>query len=176
MKVIPLYVEQSSVLQALGRRLLVVATLRETDMKLLSCAVVILLIALGCMLFEVHSTSAASTTLANVAASMQPGTWAQLNTNNINPTLIANGASGIIFGYAEYIKWDSVGQRLYYMGSDHNSTSGTIYAEHVQYDATTNACSRLPEQSWAAQSPRSAKHGYDHGAIDPVHRDLSFRP
>src|SRR5207244_12218283 len=30
--------------------------------------------------------------------------------------------------------------------------------------------------SWAAQSPGSAKHGYDHRAIDPVHRYFYFRP
>src|SRR5438093_11426880 len=145
-------------------------------MKLLSCIVLIMLIVLGLTIFQVHNTSAASNALGNLVASMQPGTWAQLSTNNINQTLSANGASGIIFGYTEYIKWDSVGQRLYYMGSDHNNTGGTIYAEHVQYDAATNTWSRLPHQSWAAQSPGSAIHGYDHGAIDPVHRYFYFRP
>src|SRR5262249_28966828 len=121
-------------------------------------------------------TSGASTALGTLAASMQPGTWAQLSTNNINPTLTANGSSGIIFGYTEYIKWDPVGLRLYYMGSDHNSTSGTIYAEHVQYDAASKPWSRLPDQSWAALAPGTAMHGYDHGAIDPVHRYFYFRP
>jgi len=125
---------------------------------------------------KVTMTSGASTVLGNLAASMKPGAWAQLNTGNINKTLSASGASGIIFGYTEYIKWDSVGQRLYYMGSDHNSTSGAIYAEHVQYDAATNIWSRLPEQSWASLQPRTASHGYDHGAIDPANRYFYFRP
>ena len=122
---------------------------------------------------HVHMTSAASTVLGNLVASMQAGTWAQLTTNNINPTLSnTGGASGIIFGYTEYIKWDSVGHRLYYLGGDH-ATSGTPVMRHVQYDEASNTWSILPEQSWFTAF---ASHGYDHGAIDPAHRFFYFRP
>src|SRR2546422_7933696 len=85
---------------------------------------VIMLSVFAFAIFQARMTSAASTVLGNLAASMQPGTWATLSTNNINPTLSnTGGASGIIFGYTEYIKWDPVGQRLYYLGGDH-ATSG----------------------------------------------------
>ena len=93
-----------------------------------------------------------------------------LTTMNINPTLIAGGASGITLGYTEYIKWDPIGRRLYFLGSDHNSTSSTLYAKHVQYDEATNTWSQLPQQPWFAINSGSAMHGYDHGAIDPAHR------
>ena len=100
-------------------------------MKMLGCTLIILLIVLGFTIFEVHNISAATTALGNLAASMQPGTWAQLTTNNINPTLSDNGVSGIIFGFTEYIKWDPVGHRLYYLGGDHFA-SGTPVMRHVQ--------------------------------------------
>src|SRR2546422_6521540 len=146
--------------------------LRETDMKLLSCTILITLIVLGLTIFQVHSTSAASTALGNLVASMQAGTWAQLNTNNINPTLSDGGVSGVIFGYTEYIKWDPVSRRLYYLGGDHFA-SGTPVMRHVQYDENSNSWSILPEQSWFTAY---ASHGYDHGAIDPGHRYFYFRP
>jgi hypothetical protein len=142
-------------------------------MKVLSWSLVIILIVIALAIFQVRNTSAAGTALGSLAASMQPGTWAQLTTNNINPTLSnPGGASGIIFGYTEYIKWDPVGRRLYYLGGDH-AESGTPVMRHVQYDDATNSWSILPEQSWFTAF---ASHGYDHGAIDPAHRYFYFRP
>src|SRR5947209_8203286 len=126
---------------------------------------------------QVHITSAASTALRSLAASMQPGTWASFTTNNINQTLSnTGGAAGSIFGYTEYIKWDRVGHRLYYMGSDH-STSSTQqnFARHVQYDEASNAWTILPQQSFGIFSPGNGAHGYDHGAIDPVNRYFYWR-
>src|SRR5438105_2966147 len=135
--------------------------------------ILITLIVLAFASVQVHISSAASTALGNLVASMQPGTWAQLITDNINPTLSnPGGASGIIFGYTEYIKWDPVGRRLYYLGGDH-ATSGTPVMRHVQYDEASNSWSILPEQSWFTAF---ASHGYDHGAIDPAHRFFYFRP
>jgi len=141
--------------------------------KLFKCTSALMLIVLGFTIFVIHNTSAATTALGNLVASMQPGTWAQLSTNNINATLSnPGGASGIIFGYTEYIKWDPVGHRLYYLGGDH-FTSGTPVMRHVQYDENSNSWSILPEQSWFTAF---SSHGYDHGAIDPVHRYFYFRP
>src|SRR2546425_1150953 len=113
------------------------------NMKLLSWLVIIALIVFAFAIFHVHNTSAAQSALGNLVASMQPGTWAQLTTNNINPTLTdPNGVSKVIFPYAEYLKWDHVGHRLYYLGGDHYGT-GTPVMRHVQYDETTNSWSIL---------------------------------
>ena len=140
-------------------------------------SVVIILIVLAFGFFHVHNTSAAGTPLGDLAVSMQPGTWATLTTNNINQTLSnTGGAAGSIFGYTEYIKWDRVGRRLYYMGSDHSgSSTQQNFARHVQYNEASNAWSILPQQSWAVFSPGNGAHGYDHGAIDPVHRYFYWR-
>ena len=122
---------------------------------------------------KVTVTYGASTVLGNLAASMKPGTWAQLATNNINPTLSdSQGASGAIITYTEYIKWDPVGHRLYFLGGDHYP-SGTPVMRHVQYDEATNSWSMLPQQSWFTAF---RSHGYDHAAIDPVHRYFYSRP
>ena len=121
---------------------------RRSDVKLLTRVFVIIIIVFALGLSHLRYTSAAGTALGDLAASMQPGTWKPLTTNNINPTLSnPGGASGIIFGYTEYIKWDPVGHRLYYLGGDH-ATSGTPVMRHVRYDDATNSWSILPEQSW----------------------------
>jgi len=81
-------------------------------MKPFTEVVTITLIMLGIIVLQVHNATAASTALADLVATMSPGTWAQLSTNNINQTLSnTGGASGIIFGYTEYIKWDPVGRQ-----------------------------------------------------------------
>lgn len=139
-------------------------------------AIVLLIFSLWLALNSLASRSAfAGTALADLAASMQPGTWATLTTNNINPTLSAAGASGTTFGYTEYISWDPGTRRLFYVGSDHNSTTSTLYAKHVQYDDATNTWSQLPQQPWMAANPGGAIHGYDHGVINPTKRYFYFR-
>ena len=134
------------------------------------CLVTLVLV--SCLLL-ISSQAGAQTALANLANSMQPGTWAALTTININPTLSDPlGASGFIITYTEYIKWDPVSRRLYFLGGDHY-LSGTPVMRHVQYDEATNTWSILPQQSWFTVF---ASHGYDHGALDPVHRYFYFRP
>jgi hypothetical protein len=142
-------------------------------MRLFNLSVIITLIVLAFAIFHVHNTAAAGTALGDLAASMPPGTWAQLTTNNINRTFTdPNGVSKVIIPYAEYIKWDPGGHRLYYLGGDHYE-SGTPVMRHVQYDEATNSWSILPQQSWFTAF---SSHGYDHGAIDPVNRYFYFRP
>jgi len=127
----------------------------------------------------VFSLNVASTgsTLESLAVSMQPGTWAQLNTNNINPALTSSpgGLTGTILTYAEYIKWDPVRHRLHFIGGDHNGTSQTQWMKHVRYDEVSNSWTELPSQSWFDIPSGLGRHGLDHGAIDPEKGYLYFR-
>jgi hypothetical protein len=126
--------------------------------------------------FFLNVTSTGSE-LESLAASMQSGTWVQLNTNNINPALTssAGGLTGTILTYAEYIKWDPVRHRLHFIGGDHNGTSHTQQMKHVQYDEVSNSWTVLPSQSWFTIPVGLGRHGLDHGAIDPEHRYFYFR-
>jgi chitodextrinase len=110
------------------------------------------------------------TPLAKLAASLQPGQWATLDTLNINPTLLAKGAAGYITGNAESIKWDPVTRQLFFLGMDHQPGAGQRF---VSYSESTNTWQILPQQSWM-QSP-DVNHGYDHKALDVANRYLYVR-
>ena len=78
--------------------------------------------------------------LSDLAGSMSTGEWAELTTNNINPTLSADGASGMVFGYTEDIKWDPGSNQLFYMGGDHADA-----AHFISYTESNNTWQRLPK-------------------------------
>ena len=142
-------------------------------MKLYTLVLLTLLCCLPGVVDGTQVNSGVSTALASLAASLHAGTWAELETNQINSTLKSDGGvSGVIFGYTEYIKWDPVAHRLYFLGGDH-SQSGTPVMKFVQYEESSNTWSVLPSQDWFTAF---ATHGYDHAAIDPVHRYFYFRP
>jgi hypothetical protein len=125
------------------------------------------------ILFLLMVSPLRASVLSDTVAKMAPGSWATLVTNNINPTFAdSQGDSGYITPYAEYLKWDPVSHRLFFLGGDHY-LSGTPVMRHVQYDENTNTWSTLPQQSWFSAF---SSHGYDHGALDPVHRFFYFRP
>ncbi len=110
----------------------------------------------------------AQTAMGALAASMAPGTWAQLTTTNIVPTLEANGASGAIFGYSEDAAWDPASRQWLYVGGDHNDI-----ARFAAYSADTNTWSRKPQPSWIGSG---TMHGYDHNAINPATGDFYHYP
>src|SRR5262245_51023648 len=112
-----------------------------------------------CLVVAWTGTTSASV-LSNAAASMQPGTWLQITTSNINPTLTGTGgASGFIFGYADSIKWDPVTRQLFYVGQDHGEPDQT--QAFVSYSDDTNSWSTLPSTSWMHVG-LTPSHGYDH--------------
>jgi hypothetical protein len=84
-----------------------------------------------------HPTLGRATTLSDLAASMQPGQWAELTPNNINPTLTnTGGASAFIFGYTDSTKGDPVSRQFFFIGMDHNQPSGERF---VSYTESTNS-------------------------------------
>ena len=95
-------------------------------MRWRTVATIIAVSAVAFAFFRIHSSSAsaqASTTpLGDLAASLQPGTWAELITNSIAPTLaFTNGDSGMTFGFAEKGVWDGVSKQFLYIGGDRKS-------------------------------------------------------
>ena len=121
--------------------------------------------------------AATETALGQLAAFMAPGTWAELPTLNMVPTLFADGLGGSILDYAEDGAWDPVTQQFLFIGCDHPKDANGDLARFVAYSAATNAWRILPTPYWI---PNSIMHGYDHNAIDPVdgvfyHREYSQR-
>jgi hypothetical protein len=101
--------------------------------------------------------SASGSALSDLAASMQPGEWAELQTNNIE-VLEAVGASGIVFGYNEDLTWYPDSGRVFWVGGDHNDQP-----QFITYSEATNTWQRLTRPSWLGSG---TMHGYDHQAID----------
>ena len=80
-------------------------------------AILITVVALAVVAFRTRSFSQSATALASLAASLQPGTWAELTTNNIAPTLaFTGGASGITIAFSENGVWDPVSRQFFYIG------------------------------------------------------------
>lgn len=113
-----------------------------------------------------------TTALSTLAASMAPGTWAELVTSNITPTLDnLSGASGMMTGYTDSLVWDTAGEQAFTISADHLAPEGPQFAS---YSALSNTWQRLPRPAWL--SSLTFFHGYAHTAIDAANRVLYHRP
>lgn len=101
-----------------------------------------------------------ASTLGDLAASMQPGTWAELTTTNIVPALV-NASGGILTVYTDDMVWDPNSRQAFFIGAYHLAPEGPQF---VSYTESTNSWQRLPRPSWLAAAVFF--HGYDHSAID----------
>jgi hypothetical protein len=110
----------------------------------------------------------APTALGKLAATMKPGEWAELKTDNVVEAHRAKGVSGAIFGYNEGAAWDPRSRQWLYCGGDHNDRT-----RFVTYSADTNAWKVMPEPEWVGNG---TSHGYDHNAIDPARGVFYYRP
>lgn len=131
------------------------------------------------VLFNVRIAPAANTTAGSLAASMQPGTWAELTTSNISATLAkTGGSSNVILAYADTAVWDPASQRFFFVGGDHGPSSSC--PRFVSFTESTNTWQILQEVgSWSTSwSPcgTTPMHGYNHTAIDTSRGKLYHRP
>lgn len=108
-----------------------------------------------------------SSSLSQLAASLAPGQWGELQTNNINSALSASGASDMTIGYSEEMKWNPVTRQLQFVGSDHGDCT-----KFVVYDEATNRWTDKGKPAWVSCI---TNHGYDHMAVDPATGDLFSR-
>lgn len=111
---------------------------------------------------------AAASPISELAASMRPGTWAELETEELDATMAAAGASGIKIPYSDDLVWDPNTHRAFFVGGDHADI-----ADHLRYDGASNTWSTLPRPAWI---PGGTSHGYDHSALDPTRGLLYHRP
>jgi hypothetical protein len=79
--------------------------------------------------------SANATTLAQLAASMQPGTWAQLSVPNQNSVLGVGNISGSMIHFSNSMPWNSFSKVIEVVGMDHNYPNGL---RPVRYDPAAN--------------------------------------
>jgi len=109
-----------------------------------------------------------ATELSDVAASLQPGQWAELTTSNFNSATLADGGAFSVFWFSEDIAWDPERGQLLFVGGGHGSD-----AEFVTYTESTNSWTRTKPQG--SQWHESFSHAYDHLALIPSLDRLYFR-
>jgi hypothetical protein len=117
-----------------------------------------------------------TTVLGQLAASMQPGTWAVLNTQNLESVLsssdVGGGASGGILGYADKAAWDPTSKQLLFIGSDHLQDGVTVTDKFISYSDATNSWRVMPRPAWLQVGTH---HGYEHNTIDAARGQYYMR-
>jgi len=112
-----------------------------------------------------------ATELSDLAESMAPGTWAELNTTNFT----ANGAYGggapstngtdYIVNFGDDAVWDTAANELLFLGAGHGGPRG-----FMKYSAATNAWSKMQIP------PFHISHTYQNNALDQENRILYHNP
>ena len=111
----------------------------------------------------------ADTALADLAASLQPGESAFLDTAGIDSAFTATGSgasSNTHIIWSDEIVWNSVHRKLQFVGGDHyNGISGPDDGPHfIEYDEVSNSWT---DHGIPPHIVPSTNHGYDHMAVDP---------
>lgn len=123
------------------------------------------------------SQVAGASALGDLAASMQPGSFAQLtpmtgwNSGSVlSPLSMAGCTSGdYVTSYADKAAWDPTQRRVLFLGQAHGQCYG---GEFVIYDDATNAWSVGPWPSGICQNGTSTNpcfdHAYDNNTVNPA--------
>ena len=111
--------------------------------------------------------------MASVAASLQPGTWAVLNTSGFNSgsVLVPKTVGKSILQYANKAVWDPKARRFMFMGAPH-------YEPHrfVIFNEATNGWTTGPlANSCQTTDAGCVSHSYDHNTINPATGDMYHR-
>lgn len=108
------------------------------------------------------------TTLGNLAASMQPGTWAELQSTGAHAAFSADES---IFEYADRMVWDTIGKQALFYGS--SDPGGSQNHKLIRYQASNNTWTVLNDPPWAGS--QLIAHSYKHNVIDVAGRRLYYR-
>lgn len=113
--------------------------------------------------------SRAGTALGDLAASMSPGTFAQLTAIGGDPSywVTVTGSGSPVSSYANKAVWDPIHKIFYFLGAPHyDPWKFCIYTDSTN----TWTTGPLPIQSDAVG------HGYEHNAIDPATGNVYHKP
>lgn len=110
----------------------------------------------------------AGTALADLAESMEPGTWAPLDTifpNGVREFFLSSNTSDTHLNYTDSGRWDSIGECLYFYGSGH-----LAIPVFLRYCAATNTWQHLSIPPWININSDTVwdytGHAYDGNAMD----------
>jgi len=138
-----------------------------------------LIIALGAFVADGKRAPAAAaslqaaTALGTLAASMAPGTWAELQTIGFGGGAFLEPCGDLsnIVEYADSATWDPVSRQFLFFGTSHGTCYGSRFVVYRDSDNTW----------WKGPFPPgipefgSVAHAYDHNTIDPATGDVYYR-
>ncbi|MGE3805093.1 MAG: amidohydrolase family protein, partial [Gemmataceae bacterium] len=108
---------------------------------------------------------AADTELGKLAASMKPGTWAELKTDGLTADLL-KVQNHHILEYTAAGTWAPKSQQFLFVGQGHYSA-----LKFIRFDAAANTWKLLPTPSWWQGDAETGKgpigHAYYNNTIDP---------
>ena len=93
----------------------------------------------------ISAVTCCATVLGDLAASLQPGEWAELNSNGFGYDLLDAGSAHHILEYTEDAKWDPVTKQFLCIGQGHYAN-----LKFITYDDATNTWTNEPKPSWAS--------------------------
>ncbi len=103
--------------------------------------------------------------LAKLAAAMEPGAWAELNTEGYGPDLL-DVQNHHILEYTDTAVWNPKSQQVLFVGQGHYSA-----LRFIAYSAATNPWKRLPTPKVVEGRPGNRQggpigHAYNNNALD----------
>src|SRR5687767_9008396 len=108
---------------------------------------------------------AGPTELAKLAASMKPGTWAELKTEGYGTELL-KVQNHHILEYTDSAVWDPKSEQVLFVGQGHYSA-----VKFIAYSAASNTWKLMPTPIWWKGDPQTGKgpigHAYQNNTIDP---------
>ncbi len=108
-----------------------------------------------------------TSSLSQLAASMAPGTWAQMAVSSQNSALGVGRITGSMLPFANSMPWNPVSRCIEIMGNDHGW--GTV--RHVRFQDATGQFSVVTNDA----NVGDLGHGYDHVSVNPRTGDLYYR-
>jgi hypothetical protein len=108
----------------------------------------------------------AATSLSQLAASMAPGTWAELQTVGLSEDLLQVGGYRSIFEYTDEGVWDPGSKQFLFIGQGHNAD-----LKFISYSDSTNTWQEETRPAWWGGG---IGHAYENNAIDPVNGNFYF--
>lgn len=117
-----------------------------------------------CLMFTSVCHGADGTDIGTLAESMEPGSWAELQTTGLQVMNApeGGGASGHILAYAHEFIWDPNSRKAFFVGGDHDGGP----EKFVEYSAVNNAWSENSRPGWMSGS-NNQNHSYSYMGWDP---------
>jgi hypothetical protein len=121
--------------------------------------------------FTLAQSTSSTTAMGTLASQMQPGTWAELQTNGLSKEFLRTG-QGNILQFSESGVWDPISKHIFFTGKGQSSYTPTKF---IMYSDATNTWSAGPLPPACAEGFCKWGHAYDHNAIDPTKGDYYYR-